>query len=55
MYEGGNDEFTIDSEPAFFPLPPIFHDVNANMGQPVVAAILTAGPEPTKVDKLGPI
>jgi len=54
-YEGGNDEFTIESEPPFFPLPPIAHDVNVGVQQSIIETTLTVPTEPTHVGKMGPI
>jgi len=38
-----------------FPLPPIVHDVNANMQQAMIATTLRVETEPTNVDTIGPI
>jgi len=54
-YEGGNDEFTIESEQPFFPLPPIAHDVNARIQQSIMETTLTVPTDSTHVDKMEPI
>jgi len=54
-YQGGNDEFTIESEQPFFPLPPIAHDVNARIQQSAMESTLIVSKEATHVDKMEPI
>ena len=54
-YQGGNDEFTIESEQPFFPLPPIAHDVNARIQQSAMETTLIVPKEPTHADKMEPI
>ena len=49
MYEGGNDEFTIESELPFFPLPPMEQVIIANMQQPMNDTTARLETEPSNV------
>jgi len=55
IYDGGNDEFTIESEPPFFPLPAIALQTITDSEQPIVATTGNLGAPIPKLDQLGAI